>query len=114
VQKRSTVYGHRVCKEVFDDGPLPRRTYLRRCAEEAKATELSKKPVRPVMVALYCVELTLDEVQKRSIATELANKPVRPVTLLKKPSVTQDQNTRVMENSIIHVERSEKSVNTRD
>jgi hypothetical protein len=35
-------------------------------------------------------------------------------TLLKKPSVTQDQNTRVTENSIIHVERSEKSVNTRD
>jgi hypothetical protein len=35
-------------------------------------------------------------------------------TLLKKPSVTQDQNTRVAENSIIHVERSEKSVNTRD
>jgi hypothetical protein len=34
--------------------------------------------------------------------------------LLKKPSVTQDQNTRVMENSIIHVERSEKSINTRD
>jgi hypothetical protein len=36
------------------------------------------------------------------------------ITLLKKPSVTQDQNTRVTENSIIHVERSEKSVNTRD
>jgi hypothetical protein len=35
-------------------------------------------------------------------------------TLLKKPRVTQDQNTRVMENSIIHVEQSEKSVNTRD
>jgi hypothetical protein len=34
--------------------------------------------------------------------------------LLKKSSVTQDQNTRVTENSIIHVERSEKSVNTRD
>jgi hypothetical protein len=34
--------------------------------------------------------------------------------LLKKPSVTQDQNTRATENSIIHVERSEKSVNTRD
>jgi hypothetical protein len=33
---------------------------------------------------------------------------------VKKPSVTQDQNTRVTENSIIHVERSEKSVNTRD
>jgi hypothetical protein len=36
------------------------------------------------------------------------------LTLFKKPSVTQDQNTRVTENSIIHVERSEKSVNTRD
>jgi hypothetical protein len=35
-------------------------------------------------------------------------------TLLKKPSGTQDQNTRVTENSIIHVERSEKSVNIRD
>jgi hypothetical protein len=35
-------------------------------------------------------------------------------TLLKKPSVTQDQNTRVTENSTFHVERSEKSVNTRD
>jgi hypothetical protein len=28
--------------------------------------------------------------------------------------MTQDQNTRVTENSIIHVERSEKSDNTRD
>jgi hypothetical protein len=28
--------------------------------------------------------------------------------------VTQDQNTKVTENSIVHVERSEKSVNTRD
>jgi hypothetical protein len=36
------------------------------------------------------------------------------ITNIKKPSVTQDQNTRVTENSIIHVERSEKSVNTRD
>jgi hypothetical protein len=35
-------------------------------------------------------------------------------TVKKKPSVTQDQNTRVMENSTIQVERSEKSVNTRD
>jgi hypothetical protein len=29
-------------------------------------------------------------------------------SLLEKPSVTQDQNTRATENSIIHVERSEK------
>jgi hypothetical protein len=35
-------------------------------------------------------------------------------TLLRKPSVTQDQNTRVTENFIIHIERSEKSINTRD
>jgi hypothetical protein len=35
-------------------------------------------------------------------------------TVKKKPSVTQDQNTMVTENSIIHIERLEKSVNTRD
>jgi hypothetical protein len=35
-------------------------------------------------------------------------------TLLKKPNVTQDQNTRVTENSIIHIEQSEKSANTID
>jgi hypothetical protein len=32
--------------------------------------------------------------------------------LLKKPSKTQDQNTRVTENSIIHIQRSETSANT--
>jgi hypothetical protein len=30
--------------------------------------------------------------------------------LLEKPSVTQDQNMRVTENSVIHIELSEKSV----
>jgi hypothetical protein len=34
--------------------------------------------------------------------------------LLEKPSVTQDHNTSVTENSIIHEEQSEKSVNIRD
>jgi hypothetical protein len=35
-------------------------------------------------------------------------------TLLKKPSVTQDQNMWVTENSVIHIEGSEKSANNID